>query len=176
MDVEQLKQAVRDGRVGIDRLVDLIGALARQLDEARRRIEELEKKLGGSASVKVEQPYSLKAEEKRQAARGGKSKRKPPKPLRRGRITTAAKLKLAEREEDVFPAGLDPGECQWSHSRPVWRLENGEALLVGYHIYRAPGGAEPRIPGVTPRCEYGLEILVVLAFLVYVIGISPDKA
>jgi Transposase IS66 family len=32
------------------------------------------------------------------------------------------------------------------------------------------------IPGVTPRCEYGLEILVVLAFLVYLIGISLDKA
>jgi hypothetical protein len=32
------------------------------------------------------------------------------------------------------------------------------------------------IPGVTPRHEYGIEILVVLAFLVYLIGISLDKA
>ena len=39
-----------------------------------------------------------------------------------------------------------------------------------------PGGPEPPIPGVTPRCEYGIEILVVLAFLVYVIGLSLDKA
>jgi transposase len=29
---------------------------------------------------------------------------------------------------------------------------------------------------VTPRCEYGLEVLVVLAFLAHVIGISLDKA
>ena len=29
---------------------------------------------------------------------------------------------------------------------------------------------------MTPRCEYGIEILVVLAFLVYSIGISLDKA
>ena len=35
---------------------------------------------------------------------------------------------------------------------------------------------EGQICGVTPRCEYGIEILVVLAFLVYVIGISLDKA
>jgi hypothetical protein len=29
---------------------------------------------------------------------------------------------------------------------------------------------------VTPRCEYGIEVLVVLAFLAYVIGISLDKS
>ena len=45
-----------------------------------------------------------------------------------------------------------------------------------YRLFRAPGGEEPPIPGVTPRCEYGIEILVVLAFLVYVIGVSLDKA
>lgn len=60
--------------------------------------------------------------------------------------------------------------------RAVWRLENGRAVRVGYRIFAGPGGAEPPIPGVTPRCEYGLEILVVLAFLVYIIGISLDKA
>jgi hypothetical protein len=58
----------------------------------------------------------------------------------------------------------------------VWRLENGRAVLVGYRVFCAPGGPEPRIPGVTPRCEYGVEILVVLAFLVYIIGVSLDKA
>jgi hypothetical protein len=47
---------------------------------------------------------------------------------------------------------------------------------VGYRIFAGPSGDEPPIPGVTPRCEYGLEILVVLAFLVYIIGISLDKA
>jgi transposase len=49
-------------------------------------------------------------------------------------------------------------------------------VLVGYRVFRGLHGPEPRIPGVTSRCEYGLEILVVLAFLVYVIGISLDKA
>ena len=58
----------------------------------------------------------------------------------------------------------------------VWRLENGRAVLVGYRIFAGPDGKEPRLPGVTPRCEYGIEILVVLAFLVYIIGISLDKA
>jgi hypothetical protein len=55
-----------------------------------------------------------------------------------------------------------------------WRLEDGRGAR-GISRFRGPGGAA-RIPLVTPRCEYGLEILVVLAFLVYVIGISLDKA
>jgi len=58
----------------------------------------------------------------------------------------------------------------------VWRLEDGRAVRVGYRIFGIPGKEEGQICGVTPRCEYGIEILVVLAFLVYVIGISLDKA
>jgi hypothetical protein len=175
MDVEQLKQDVREGRVSVDRLIDLIVMLTRQLSDAQRRIEELEKKLGGGAAAKVDQPYSVKAEEKRQEARGGKSRRKRPKPLRRGRLTTASKLQLAEREESVFPAGLAPEQCQWSHSRPVWRLENGRAVLVAYHIYRGPGNRFGRIPGVLGRSEFGLEIVVAIAFQVFIVGLSFDK-
>jgi transposase len=67
-------------------------------------------------------------------------------------------------------------DCQLVRQRAVWRLESGQAVLVGYRIFAGPDGAEPRIPGVTPRCEYGIEILVVLAFLVYIIGMSLDKA
>jgi hypothetical protein len=63
-----------------------------------------------------------------------------------------------------------------ARERAVWRLKDGRAVLVGYRIFQGPDGVEPRIPGVTPRCEYGIEILVVLSFLVYVIGISLDKA
>jgi hypothetical protein len=55
-------------------------------------------------------------------------------------------------------------------------LEDGHAVLVGYRVFRGPNGVEGRIPGVTKRCEYGIEILVVLSFLVYVIGISLEKA
>ena len=47
---------------------------------------------------------------------------------------------------------------------------------VGYRLFASPDGKEPRIAGVTPRCEYGIEILVTLAFLVYIIGISLGKA
>ena len=102
MDTEQLKQDVREGRIDWERLVDLIGMLQRQLDRANKRIEELEAKLGGSPTEKVDQPFSVNAEEQRQADRG-KTKRKPNKPFRRGRMTKAGKIDLAVRTERVFP-------------------------------------------------------------------------
>jgi len=43
--IEQLKQDVRDGRIDLDRLIDVIVTQQRQLQAAKQRIEELEKKL-----------------------------------------------------------------------------------------------------------------------------------
>ena len=137
MDVEQFREDVRDGRIAVDRVVDLVVTLQRQLDEAKRRIEELEKKLGGPPTTKVDQPFSLRAEERRQEARG-KKRRKRNRPLRRGRVTTADKLALAVRTERVFPRDVPPKDCWLSHTRPVWRLENGQAVRVAYEIYRGP--------------------------------------
>jgi hypothetical protein len=58
----------------------------------------------------------------------------------------------------------------------VWRLENGQAVLVAYRIYRGPNNQYGKIPGVLGRSEFGLEIVVAVAFQVYVVGLSFDKA
>ena len=173
-DVEQFQQDVRAGRIGSDRLVDLIVTLQRQLQAAQRRIAELEKKLGGAPTTKVEQPFSLRAEERRQEARG-KKRRKRNRPLRRGRVTTADKLALAVRTERVFPRDVLPKDCWLSHTRPVWRLENGQAVRVAYEIYRGPKSQYGQIPGVLGRSEFGLEIVLAIAYQVYVVGLSFDK-
>jgi len=174
MDVaEQLTDDLQSGRLKPDRLVDLIVDLQRQLHAANQRIADLEKQLAGSSS-KVDEPYSLRAEEKRQDARG-KKKRKAQRPGRRGRLTTADKIANAEREVDVVPDGLTKNECQLSHTRPVWRLESGRALLVAYHIYRGPHDRYGKIPGVLGRSEFSLEIMLAIAHLVYVVGLSFDK-
>lgn len=173
-DVEQFKQDVREGRIDADRLVELVVRLQRQLQEAKRRIEELEKKSGGSATVKVAESYSLRAEEQRQEARG-KKQRKRNRPLRRGRITTADKIARAERTERVFPAGIAESQCKLSHTRPIWRLEQGRAVLVAYEIHRGPGNQYGKIPGVLGRGEFGIEIIVAIAYQVYIVGLSFDK-
>jgi transposase len=179
---EQLKQEVREGRIDVDRLVALVVTLQRQLQAATQQLQtanqliaELEKQLEGPTSAKVEQPFSLRAEEQRQQARGNNKKRKKKNKGRRGRVTTAAKIAQAQRHEDVLPEGLTKSECQESHVRPVWRLENGRAALIAYHIYRGPRNQYGKIPGVLGRGEFGIEIILETAHLVYVVGLSFDK-
>jgi transposase len=174
---EQLKQDVRDGRIDIDRLIDVIVTLQRQLEAAKQRIEELEKKSGGPtppATAKVDAPFSMRAEEKRQKKRG-RNKHKLFRKARRGRLTSADKLKLAEHTEQCFPQGLSTNDCQLSHIRPVWRLQNGRAVLIAYEIYRGPNGQYGKIPGVLGRSEFGMEIVVEIAYFVYAMGLSFDK-
>lgn len=174
MDVGELKQDVREGRMDSDQLIEIIEALVRKLEAAGRRIEELEAKLGQLTS-KLDEPFSVAAEEKRQAERG-KARRKKNKPLRRGRVRAADKLAQARRHEDVFPEGLAPADCWFSHSRPVWRLEQGQAVLVAYHIYRGKKNRYGQIAGVIGRSEFGIEIVLAVAYPVYILGLSFDKA
>jgi hypothetical protein len=173
--IEQLKQDVHEGRIGVDRLIDVIEMQQRQLQSAHRRIEELEKKMDGTGTTKVDEPFSMRAEEKRQQARRKNKKLKLSKKGRRGRLTSADKLKLAERTEKIFPDGVPEQDCHLSHTRPVWRLENGRAVLIAYEIYRGPKNQYGKIPGVLGRSEFGMEIVVEIAYFVYVIGLSFDK-
>jgi transposase len=175
--IDQLKEDVRQGRVDVDRLIDVIVSQQRQLEAARQRIEELEKKPGGPgapSAAKVDEPFSMRAEEKRQRDRK-QNKLKLSRRGRRGRLTSADKLKLAERTEACYPEGVTIEDCWLSHARPVWRLEQGRAVLIAYQIYRGPGNRYGQIPGVLGRGEFGMEILVEIAYLVYEIGLSFDK-
>jgi transposase len=186
--IETLRRDVQEGRISADRLVDLIVALQRQvqatqqqlqatqqqLQAAKQRIDELEKKLGGAATAKLAEPFSVRSEEQRQEARGQK-KRQRKRQGRRGRLKTKDKIAQAQRSESVFPEGVAPEACQLSHVRPVWRLENGQAVLIAYHIYRGPNNRYGKIPGVMGRSEFGTEIVIEIAYLVYVLGLSFDK-
>jgi len=180
--IEQLKEDVRTGQVDANRLVDLIATLQRELHaatqhnaELERRITDLEKQLAGtSGTTKIDQPFSMREEEKRQEARGKKRRKRKVKG-RRGRVRTADKIAQAERTEDVYPDGIPPSDCSLSHTRPVWRLENGRAMLVAYRVYRGPNNHYGQIPGVLGRSEFAVEIVVAIAYQVYVIGLSFDK-
>jgi hypothetical protein len=179
--IETLKQDVLQGQISADRLVEIIASQQRtlqsvlqQLQAAQQRCAELEQKLGGLPTTKLEQPYSMRAEEKRQAAAGKKPKTKRKK--RRGRFRTQDKIAAAERTEAVYPKGIPPEQCWLSHVRPVWRLENNRAVLLAYQIYRGPNNQYGQIPGVLGRSEFGLEVVSELAHLVYIVGLSFDKA
>ena len=181
MDVGRLKEDVQSGKISVDRLIELmvtmqreLQAAKRELDAARRQIEDLKRQQGVPPSPKVSEPFSVEAEERRQEARG-KKRRKRKRRLRGGRKTSAEKVAQAVRTEKVFPAGVRKEDCRLSHTRPVWRLENGRAVLVAYEIYRGPRNQYGRIPGVFGRSEFGAEITLAIAYQVYIVGLSFDK-
>jgi hypothetical protein len=173
MDAKELIDDVRDGLVSPEKLADLVVKLGSDLDVARRRIAEL----GRRPTERLDESYSVDAEEKRKQDKNQreKLKKKKMKGLKRGRISTADKLALAVRVEQVFPEGIAPERCRLSHKRPVWRIESGTAVIVAYEVFRGPNGQYGRIPRSLGRSEYGLEIVVTIAFLVHVVGLSFDK-
>ncbi len=90
-------------------------------------------------------------------------------------MTTQDKIDGADRIELVIPDGFDVAQCQPLRERPVWKIENGQAVRVVYNLYRGPGDEIPGINDVLPRSEFGVEIHIAVAFLTFIIGISLDK-
>ena len=174
--------AFEAGRLPAEQLLDLLQRQECLIQQLLAEVQRLKQRLAQyEPEVNRERPptqadppspsasYSVDAEQQRRRPR--RRKKKSP-----GRRPTEDKFAQAQRVEAIYPEGVPRADCQLLRERAVWRLVDHRAVLVGYRIFGRPGGPEPPLPGVTPRCEYGLEILVVLAFLAYVIGLSLAKA
>lgn len=160
---------------------DQLLALLRQRDEEVARLQrelaklqqQLDRLTAKSPAPRVDESFSMAAEERRRAK---KSQKKPTqKSPRRGRHKTEDKLDRAERRVAVLPEGFTLAQCKLAYERPAWRIEDGRAVLVAYEIYRGPGGEKGSIPGVMANTEFGTEIYVTLAFMLYILGLSMDK-
>lgn len=155
-----------------------VGALLDSIDGLHQRIAELEnsiKKL--TKSDRIEEPFSVAAEEKRQQERKAARKARN-KALKEklGRKSNDAKLQAAVRTERVFPLGFSKKECVPSHTRPVWRLEENKAVIVAYEVWMHKASKTyGKIPGVIGRSGYGLEFILAVAYQVYSLGLSFDK-
>ena len=161
--------------LSVDELVALVRRLEQtiaelQVENARLK-GQLEDRDGQHPTQRLDDEYSLEAEDKRSGGKG----RKKQKSSRRGRRTTAEKLAEANRHEDVFPDDVSPDDCSLHLSRVVRRIENGQTVLVAYHVYYGPHGEVPTIPGTLGRSEYGIEISVALTFMVFIVRLSMDK-
>jgi hypothetical protein len=95
-----------------------------------------------------------------------------------GSVPDAQKFERAADIVHIYPDNTSHTDCILRDEQGVWRLIDGKAKYIHYRIH-APENAKnlPKIPGVrNRRSEYGIEIIIALAFLVYWIGISMDNA
>lgn len=161
----------------IEQLTAQIEQLTARVKELEKENEELKKRLREKAQSKESKPpkeatnYSVDRQERK-----GRKRRRPKKSP--GRKPKDAKRGQATRTIDVYWPGARRAKCVLRREQFVWRLIDGKAQYVHYRIFDTPESTElPPIEGVrNSKSEYGIEILVTLAFLVYWMGLSMDKA
>jgi hypothetical protein len=150
---------------------------AARIKELEKEIEELKKLLVEKAKSKESKPpkeatnYSVSRHERkqRQKRRRKNSTGRKPKGMKRDRVTQTI---------DLYWCGADRKKCILRREQFVWRLIDGKAEYIHYRIFDEPDSSDlPPVEGVrNGKCEYGLEILITLAYLVYWTGMSIDKA
>lgn len=177
MTIPELEERLRQSEARNRELAARNAVLEKRVEELEKLVEELKRLLGEKAQSKEAKPpkeatnYSVDRHEQRQRKRVRRKKST-------GRKPKDAKRDRAAQTFDLFWHGADRKKCVLRREQFVWRLIDGKAVYVCYRIFDEPGSTElPPVEGVrNGKCEYGLEILITLAYLVYWTGVSIDKA
>ena len=143
----------------------------RELSEEITRLQELLHQKGASKASKKPKfkvNYSFKGKQNKPIGRRQST----------GCRTQEQKSELVSKRQSLYPPDVDKDCCIAKRLQYAWRLIEGKAEYVCYTLYALEGSETlPEVPGLrNSRSEYGLEIILIVAFLHYWIGISLDNA
>lgn len=152
-----------------DQQIEVLTQRNQEMAEEIKRLKEAltaKGKAKGSKKPKFNLNYSL-AGTQRRSKRGQQAT---------GRYSQAEKSAQVSASAAIYPDEIEPQTCEIHRHQYVWRIIDGKAQYVDYAIYAAPESQDlPEVPGVrNRRSEYGLEIILMVAFLHYWIGLSLD--
>ena len=160
----------------IEQQAETIGEQADRLKQLEDEVQRLLALLEGKADAKA----AKKPVFKNDYSLDGNKKKKTKKPRKKstGRKPTQSKRKLATQTVDIYAQGVDREQCVRRRTQLAWRIFDGKAVYVCYHIYDLPDSTSVPVPtGLrNSRSEFGIEIILILAFLHYWIGVSLDNA
>jgi transposase len=173
--------ARKDYKADVERLTAQVEALLQRNEILEKRIQELEGEVErltgllsakgaakGSKPPKFKENYSVE-----QNTRKGNKQRAPST----GRRSWADKMKMVNATVEIYEPWMKHSDCIVQRSQFAWRILKGQARYVQYQVYGLPGGQLPSIPGLrNSRSEYGIEIILIMAYLHYWIGLSLDHA
>ena len=171
-----------------EELITLVAELGKRLEEQAQQIQMQTQRI---AELEAENERLKQLLEWAGAKKGSKApkftenysvdKNKGEKKSKRGEAATgrrpqSAKLALVNGTVDVYETGVAPEVCVLRGHQYVWRIEDGRAQYICYRFFTHPETtATPPLPGVRNRLsEYGLEVILIVAYLHYWVGISLD--
>jgi transposase len=170
---QKSKERCQDLRAKAKELRGTIGQHQQTIEGLRDEVKDLKKKLAQIAESKQAKPphfrenYSLSEHEKKQDKQPTTSPGRAPK----------ANKPNPDREEHIYPDGIPHHKCTEAYTRYVIHIKNGQQDIVLYHLYQEKWTNNvAQLPHVLPRGEFGLEVAVMLAFLVYLIEVSIDQS
>ena len=160
----------RDQR--IKELLERNQDLEQRNQDLEQEIKRLRELLNTKGESKASKRPVFKAEYSLKKNRGKRRRRKKST----GRRIQAQKLSLVSDTKDIYRPSVNPQDCIAHRHQYAWRIIAGKARYVRYTVYDLPDSRDlPPVPGLrNSRSEYGLEIILIVAFLHYWIGISLD--
>ena len=184
MTISELKEQLRQRDLQLEKQAAQRERQAARIKKQAARIKELDRKIKELKNLLVDKAKSKESKPPKEASNYSVSRHEQKQRRKRGRKkSTGRKPKDAKRDFttetiDLYWHGAKRKKCVFRREQFVWRLIDGKAEYVHYRIFDAPDSTDlPPVDGVrNGKCEYGLEILITLAYLVYWTGVSIDKA
>ena len=164
----ELLQEIKRLNARIDELESKNKALSDENEDLKKLLHE-QGALKGAKKPEFKEDYSV--EKKKGFGKKGRGRQAT------GRRSRDEKEEQVSHNEDLYEVGVPPEECVEQRQQFAWRLLDGRAEYVCYHLYGLPRSQNlPTIPGLrNSRSEYGMEIILTVSFLHYWIGISLDQ-
>ena len=154
-----------------------------QLKEQNKKLEERIKRLEALLATKVDAKSSKKpvftenySLDRNKLGKQNSDKNPPKKST--GRKPAEAKEHLVSDTIEIFPEGVDRDQCRHHRFQSAWRIVDGKAVYLRYDIRDLPDAVDlPLPPGVrNSRSEFGTEVILILGYLHYWIGVSQENA
>ena len=172
-------------------LIKELEARDQKLAELESKLAELESQLAELVKENARLRELLEGKAKAKASRkprfsdnyGGRSEQSRSKKKGRGKGATGRrpsgdKQSFVSATEKIYPEGVSPSDCILVRTQCAWRFVEGRAVYLRYEIFDHPESSQAPLPAGlrTSRSEFGVEIILTVAFLHYWIGVSLAHA
>lgn len=163
-----------DYETELRRLQETNRAQAARIQELEAEIVQLKTLLSGKAEAKAAKKPKFTDNYSFSKNRQKKKRRKNST----GRRSNETKCALIEEVSAVYPENAVRCRCILHRTQCAWRIVDGKARYICYQIFALPDAQELPLPsGVrNSRSEFGIEVILILAYLHYWIGVSVDNA